>query len=55
MYSPTRILELKYISRHRGNFAQHYQLPRTSMGIEVGGMIIGLIISVLQLESESLD
>ena len=25
------------------------------MGIEVGGMIIGLIINVLQLESESLE
>ena len=55
MYSPTKILELKYISRQCDNFAQHYPLPCISMGIKVGGMIIGLIINVLQLESESLE
>ena len=55
MYSPTKILESKYISRQCDNFAQHYQSPCISMGIKVGGMIIGLIINVLQLESESLE
>ena len=55
IYSPTKILELKYISRQCDNFAQHYPLPCILMGNKVGGMIIGLIINVLQLESESLE